>query len=107
MLTRGRSGGGGTQSHSQDGPFSGATWGMVVGHVAPEAYVGGTIALVREGDSLTVEAHRRLLQLNVDDELARRRAQWKAPAPRYTRELLAKYRKLVSTASLGAITDGG
>ena len=88
-------------------PFPGATWGMVVGHVAPEAYVGGTIALVREGDSITVEAHRRLLQLNVDDELARRRAQWKAPAPRYTRELLAKYMKLVSTASLGAITDGG
>jgi dihydroxy-acid dehydratase len=91
-----------------DGRFSGGTWGMVVGHVAPEAYVGGTIALVNEGDSITVDAHRRLVQLNVDDdELARRRAQWKAPAPRYTRGLLAKYMKLVSTASLGAITDGG
>jgi len=91
-----------------DGRFSGGTWGMVVGHVAPEAYVGGTIALVHEGDSITVDAHRRLIQLNVDDgELERRRARWKAPAPRYTRGLLAKYMKLVSTASLGAITDGG
>jgi dihydroxy-acid dehydratase len=91
-----------------DGRFSGGTWGMVVGHVAPEAYVGGTIALVHEGDSITIDAHRRLIQLDVDDdELARRRAQWKAPAPRYRRGLLAKYMKLVSTASLGAITDGG
>jgi dihydroxy-acid dehydratase len=91
-----------------DGRFSGGTWGMVVGHVAPEAYVGGTIALVHEGDSITVDAHRRLIQLNVDaGELARRRARWKAPAPRYTRGVLAKYMKLVSTASLGAITDGG
>jgi dihydroxy-acid dehydratase len=91
-----------------DGRFSGGTWGMVVGHIAPEAYVGGTIALVNEGDSITVDAQRRLIQLNVgDDELARRRAAWKAPAPRYTRGLLAKYMKLVSTASLGAITDGG
>ena len=91
-----------------DGRFSGGTWGMVVGHVAPEAYVGGTIALVHEGDSITVDAQRRLIQLNVDDdELARRRARWKAPAPRYRRGLLAKYMKLVSTASLGAITDGG
>jgi dihydroxy-acid dehydratase len=91
-----------------DGRFSGGTWGMVVGHVAPEAYVGGTIALVHEGDSITVDAQRRLIQLNVDDdEIARRRARWKAPAPRYTRGVLAKYMKLVSTASLGAITDGG
>ena len=91
-----------------DGRFSGGTWGMVVGHVAPEAYVGGTIALVHEGDSITVDAHRLLIQLNVDDgELDRRRARWKAPPPRYTRGLLAKYMKLVSTASLGAITDGG
>ncbi len=90
-----------------DGRFSGGTWGMVVGHVAPEAYVGGTIALVEEGDSITIDAHRLLLQLNVDaDELARRRAAWRAPAPRHTRGLLAKYRRLVSTASLGAITDG-
>jgi dihydroxy-acid dehydratase len=91
-----------------DGRFSGGTWGMVVGHVAPEAYVGGTIALVHEGDSITIDAHRQLIQLNVADaELARRRAAWRAPAPRYTRGLLAKYTQLVSTASKGAITDGG
>ena len=90
-----------------DGRFSGGTWGMVVGHVAPEAFVGGTIALVQEGDSITIDAHKLLIQLNVDDgELARRRAAWKQPAPRYTRGLLAKYTKLVSTASKGAITDG-
>jgi dihydroxy-acid dehydratase len=89
-----------------DGRFSGGTWGMVVGHVAPEAYVGGNIALIHEGDSITIDAHKLLLQLNVsDDELARRRAQWKAPAPRYTRGVLAKYAKLASTASKGAITD--
>ena len=91
-----------------DGRFSGGTWGMVVGHVAPEAQAGGAIALVREGDSITIDAHRLLIQLNVDDaELARRRANWKAPPPRYTKGLLAKYTKLVSPASLGAITDGG
>jgi dihydroxy-acid dehydratase len=91
-----------------DGRFSGATWGMVVGHVAPEAYVGGTIALVEEGDSITIDARKLLVQLNVDvADLARRRAQWKQPPPRYTRGVLAKYMKLVSTASLGAITDGG
>jgi len=90
-----------------DGRFSGGTWGMVVGHVAPEAYVGGTIALVKEGDSITIDAHRLLIQLNVDDgELAQRRAAWRPPPPRHTRGLLAKYRRLVSTASLGAITDG-
>ena len=91
-----------------DGRFSGGTWGMVVGHVAPEAYVGGTIALVEEGDSITIDAHRLLVQLNVaDDELARRRSQWKQPPPRYTRGLMGKYMRLVSTASKGAITDGG
>ena len=90
-----------------DGRFSGGTWGMVVGHVAPEAYVGGTIALVHEGDSITIDAHKQLIQLNVDDaELARRRAAWRPPPPRYTRGLLAKYMKLVSTASRGAVTDG-
>jgi dihydroxy-acid dehydratase len=90
-----------------DGRFSGGTWGMVVGHVAPEAYVGGTIALVEEGDSITIDAERLLIQLNVDDEtLTRRRAQWRPPKPRHTRGLLAKYRRVVSTASLGAITDG-
>jgi dihydroxy-acid dehydratase len=89
-----------------DGRFSGGTWGMVVGHVAPEAYVGGPIALVQEGDSISIDADRRLLQLNVsDEELARRRAQWKQPAPRYTRGLMAKYVRLVSTASAGAVTD--
>ena len=89
-----------------DGRFSGGTWGMVVGHVAPEAYVGGTIALIREGDSITIDAHKLLLQLNVaDDEIALRRAAWKAPAPRYTKGVLAKFAKLASTASKGAITD--
>ncbi len=89
-----------------DGRFSGGTWGMVVGHVAPEAYVGGTIALIKEGDSITIDAKKRLIQLNVPaKELARRRKEWKAPKPRYTRGLMAKYMKLVSTASLGAITD--
>jgi dihydroxy-acid dehydratase len=89
-----------------DGRFSGGTWGMVVGHVAPEAYVGGTIALIQEGDSITIDARKLLLQLNVaDDEIARRRAAWKQPAPRYTKGVLAKFAKLASTASKGAITD--
>jgi dihydroxy-acid dehydratase len=89
-----------------DGRFSGGTYGMVVGHVAPEAAVGGTIALVNEGDSVTIDADQRLLQLNVnDEEVARRRAAWQPPAPRYTRGVMAKYAKLVSTASKGAVTD--
>ena len=89
-----------------DGRFSGGTWGMVVGHVAPEAYVGGLIALVKEGDSITIDAKKLLLQLNVPaKEIAARRRKWKAPKPRHTHGLLAKYRKLVSTASLGAVTD--
>ncbi|SEM70617.1 dihydroxy-acid dehydratase [Nitrosomonas marina] len=89
-----------------DGRFSGGTYGMVVGHVAPEAFVGGTIALVQEGDSITIDAGERLLQLNVsDEELEKRRAAWHPPAPRYTRGVLAKYAKLVSAASKGAITD--
>jgi dihydroxy-acid dehydratase len=89
-----------------DGRFSGGTYGMVVGHVAPEAFVGGTIALVQEGDSITIDAEKRLLQLNVsDDELARRRTEWKPPQPRYNRGVLAKYAKLVSSASTGAVTD--
>ncbi|MDR8728717.1 dihydroxy-acid dehydratase [Burkholderia pseudomultivorans] len=88
-----------------DGRFSGGTWGMVVGHVAPEAFVGGTIALVQDGDSITIDAHRLLLQLNVDDaELARRRAAWKQPAPRYTRGVLAKYAALARPANRGAVT---
>jgi len=89
-----------------DGRFSGGTYGMVVGHVAPEAFVGGTIALVKEGDSITIDAEQRLLQLNVsDEEIAKRRATWQPPEPRYTRGVLSKYAKLVSTASKGAITD--
>jgi dihydroxy-acid dehydratase len=89
-----------------DGRFSGGTYGMVVGHVAPEAAVGGTIALVEEGDSVTIDADQRLLQLNVNDaELARRRAAWQPPVPRYTRGVMAKYAKLVTTASKGAVTD--
>jgi dihydroxy-acid dehydratase len=89
-----------------DGRFSGATWGMVVGHVAPEAYVGGNLALVNEGDSITIDAHKLLLQLNVsDEELRRRRTVWKQPAPRYMTGVLAKFAKMASTASKGAITD--
>ncbi len=88
-----------------DGRFSGATWGMVVGHVAPEAFVGGAIALVHEGDSVTIDAHQLLIQLNVpEEEIARRRAAWKAPQPRYTRGVLSKFAKLASTASKGAVT---
>jgi len=90
-----------------DGRFSGGTWGMVVGHVAPEAYVGGTIALVKEGDSITIDAKKRSIQLNVSaKELAARKKKWKPPKPRYTKGLMAKYMRLVSTASKGAITDG-
>jgi dihydroxy-acid dehydratase len=89
-----------------DGRFSGGTWGMVVGHVAPEAYVGGPIALVQNGDSITIDAHKRLIQLNVNEkELAARRRKWAPPKPRYTRGVLAKYTALVSPASRGAVTD--
>ena len=89
-----------------DGRFSGATWGMVVGHVAPEAVAGGNIGLVREGDSITVDAHKLLLQLNISDaEMAKRRKAWKAPKMRYTTGVLAKFAKLASTASKGAVTD--
>ena len=90
-----------------DGRFSGGTYGMVVGHVSPEAAVGGAIALINESDSITVDADARLLQLNVsDEELAGRRNGWHPPAPRYTRGVLAKYAKLVSSGSIGAVTDG-
>ena len=89
-----------------DGRFSGGTWGMVVGHVAPEAYEGGNIALIQEGDAITIDAHKLLLHLNVDDaELARRRAAWKQPAPRYTRGVLAKFAMNASSASSGAVLD--
>jgi dihydroxy-acid dehydratase len=91
-----------------DGRFSGGTYGLVVGHVAPEAAVGGTIALVKEGDSITIDAHQKLLQLNVDEtELVQRHSQWQARQPKYTRGVLAKYAKLVSSSSLGAVTDLG
>jgi dihydroxy-acid dehydratase len=89
-----------------DGRFSGGTYGLVVGHVAPEAAVGGTIALVKEGDRITIDAERRLLQLDVPEpEIARRRAAWRPPAPKYTTGVLFKYAKLVSSASEGAVTD--
>ncbi|MFK8183115.1 MAG: dihydroxy-acid dehydratase [Phormidesmis sp.] len=89
-----------------DGRFSGGTYGMVVGHVAPEAAVGGTIGLVKEGDAITIDADKLLLQVNVsDEELAERKKSWSAPAPRYTRGMLAKYAKLVSSSSKGAVTD--
>ncbi|HBE33353.1 MAG TPA: dihydroxy-acid dehydratase, partial [Cyanobacteria bacterium UBA11368] len=89
-----------------DGRFSGGTYGMVVGHVAPEAAVGGAIALVQEGDTITIDAHQRLLHLHVsDEELEQRRAAWQPPKPRYTKGVLAKYAKLVSSSSIGAVTD--
>lgn len=91
-----------------DGRFSGGTYGMVVGHVAPEAAVGGAIALIQEGDMITIDAHKRLLQLNIsDEELEKRRQVWQPPTPRYTRGVLAKYAKLVSSSSVGAVTDAG
>ncbi len=89
-----------------DGRFSGGTWGMVVGHVAPEAAAGGNIALIEEGDSITIDARQLLLQLNVDDAtLATRRQAWKKPAPRYTRGVLAKFAHSASSASKGAVLD--
>ncbi len=89
-----------------DGRFSGGTWGMVVGHVAPEAAVGGPIGLVKEGDSITIDAHQQLIQLNISEaEFAARKAAWRAPKPRYTRGVLAKFAKLAASASRGAVTD--
>ncbi len=89
-----------------DGRFSGGTWGMVVGHVAPEAAVGGTIALIHEGDSITIDAHQLVLQLNVSDaEIAQRRAAWQPPTPRYTRGVQAKFARNSSSASKGAVLD--
>ncbi len=90
-----------------DGRFSGGTWGMVVGHVAPEAYAGGLISLVHEGDSITIDSRQLLLQLNVDDaEIARRRTAWVQPKPRYTRGVLSKFARNASSASTGAVLDG-
>ena len=89
-----------------DGRFSGGTWGMVVGHISPEAQVGGPIAFVQEGDSITIDADRLLIQLNVDDaEIARRKAAWTAPPLRFNRGLMGKFTRQVSSASKGAVTD--
>ena len=89
-----------------DGRFSGGTYGMVVGHVVPEAFVGGPIALVRDGDEITLDADARSLSVAVDDaELERRKGEWTAPEPNYTRGVLAKFAKLVSSADRGAVTD--
>jgi dihydroxy-acid dehydratase len=89
-----------------DGRFSGGTWGMVVGHVAPEAAAGGTIAFVNEGDSITIDAHKLVLELHVPEvELAKRREGWTAPAPRYTRGVQAKFAFNASSASKGAVLD--
>ena len=89
-----------------DGRFSGGTWGMVVGHIAPEAFEGGPIALIKEGDSITIDAHKLLIQLNISaKEFAARKKKWKQPKPRYTRGVLGKFARLVSTASKGAVTD--
>ena len=89
-----------------DGRFSGGTHGFVVGHITPEAYVGGPLALVKEGDTIVIDAEKRTLELEVSaKEMSARRKAWKAPKPRYTRGVLAKYAHLVNTASLGAVTD--
>ncbi len=89
-----------------DGRFSGGTHGFVVGHITPEAFVGGALAIVQNGDSITIDAETNALTLHVDDnEIARRLENWQHPAPRYTRGVLAKYAKLVNSASLGAVTD--
>jgi dihydroxy-acid dehydratase len=91
-----------------DGRFSGGSHGFVVGHITPEAQVGGTIALVKNGDRITIDAVKRTITLEVSEaELARRRKAWKAPKPRYTHGVLAKYAALVSSASEGAVTDKG
>ena len=89
-----------------DGRFSGGSHGFVVGHITPEAAVGGPLALVRDGDTVTIDAVRNELNLEVPEaELAARRATWKAAPPKETRGTLAKYARLVSSASLGAVTD--
>jgi len=98
---------GGSVGLVTDGRFSGGTYGLVVGHVAPEAAVGGGIALVQEGDPVTIDAERRLLQLEVDEaEIEHRRAAWKPRPPHYTSGVLAKYARLVGSAAQGAVTDG-
>ena len=89
-----------------DGRFSGGSHGFVVGHISPEAYVGGPLALVKNGDSLTIDAAKRKMDLHISKaEMAKRKAAWKQPKPRYTKGVLAKYAKCVSSASTGAVTD--
>ena len=89
-----------------DGRFSGGTFGLVVGHMAPEAQVGGNLGLLEEGDLITIDIAKGLIQVNLsEEELARRKSKWQAPSPKYTSGVLAKYAKLVSTASRGAVTD--
>jgi dihydroxy-acid dehydratase len=89
-----------------DGRFSGGTHGFVVGHITPEAYAGGPLAIVKDGDQITIDAETNQLTLHINEhEIARRLEKWQQPAPRYTRGVLAKYAKLVSSASLGAVTD--
>ena len=89
-----------------DGRFSGGTYGLVVGHIAPEAAVGGLLALVHDGDRITIDADRRVLELHVaEPELSARRTEWSPPAPKYTTGVLAKYARLVTSASAGAVTD--
>jgi dihydroxy-acid dehydratase len=89
-----------------DGRFSGGSHGFVVGHITPEAYVGGTIALVKNGDTITIDAEKRQINLDIPAaELKKRKKAWKKPSPRYTRGVLAKYAAHVTSASLGAVTD--
>jgi len=89
-----------------DGRFSGGSYGMVIGHVAPEAYVGGTIGLLRNGDIIAIDAEKKTIEVELsDEELARRKKEWKQPAPKYKRGVLRKYIELVSSASEGAVTD--
>ena len=90
-----------------DGRFSGGSHGFVIGHVTPEAYVGGLIGLVKNGDKIVIDAKTREVTLKVSKkEIAERKKKWKQPKPRYTKGVLAKYAKLVSSASTGAVTDG-
>ena len=89
-----------------DGRFSGGSHGFVVGHITPEAYVGGPLALVKNGDPITIDAEKRQINLEIPaTELKKRLKAWKPPKPRYTRGVLAKYASAVTSASLGAVTD--
>jgi dihydroxy-acid dehydratase len=89
-----------------DGRFSGGTHGFVVGHITPEAYTGGTLAIVEDGDEITIDAEKAEISLHVAEaEIQSRLARWTRPAPRYTRGVLAKFAKLTASASEGAVTD--